>query len=55
MPGMANAEHIAWHCRRDQGSGLRPAIFLLRSTAGLPKISTLDLKEAKDLVDEFAS
>jgi hypothetical protein len=35
---------------------MRPAIFLLRSTAGLPKDNdTRDLKEAKTLLEELAA
>jgi hypothetical protein len=32
---------------------MRPAIFPLPSTAGSPKASMLDLKEAKVLLDEL--
>jgi hypothetical protein len=41
--------------RRDQGKRAEAAIFSLRSTAGSPKASTLDLKEAEALIDELAS
>jgi hypothetical protein len=36
-----------------RANGMRLASFSLRSTAGLPRASILDLKEAKKLLDEF--
>ena len=38
---------------RDQGKPRRPASFLLRFTAGYRGFDTLDLKEAKALLDEL--
>jgi hypothetical protein len=42
-------------CDATRANGMRPALFSLRSTAGSPKDDTLDLKEAKALLDELAA
>jgi predicted ATPase len=38
---------------RDQGNGMRPALCSLRSLAVTEGFDTLDLKEAKALLDEL--